>query len=119
MYNVHQDAQLIPTTLETENYEFDGESIPGLTASASEKDGMVNITITNANPDEAMPLNFDLGKSFKNISGKIVSANNITDYNDFGKKEKVMIQDFDVAKAKGNNLSVEIPPHSIVLVQLQ
>ena len=119
MYNVHQDAQLIPTTLETENYEFDGESIPGLTASASEKDGMVNITITNANPDEAMPLNFDLGKSFKNISGKIVSANKITDYNDFGKKEKVMIQDFDVAKAKGNNLSVEIPPHSIVLVQLQ
>ncbi|MER3318942.1 MAG: alpha-L-arabinofuranosidase C-terminal domain-containing protein [Allomuricauda sp.] len=119
LYNVHQDAQLIPTTLKTENYAFDGESIPGLTASASKKDGVVNITITNANPNEAMPLNFDLGKSFKNISGKIVSANNITDYNDFGKKERVMIQDFDVAKAKGNNLSVDIPAHSIVLMQLQ
>ncbi|WP_375324802.1 alpha-N-arabinofuranosidase [Flagellimonas sp. GZD32] len=119
MYNVHQDAQLIPTTLDTENYEFNGESIPGLTASASEKDGVVNITITNANPEKAMPLNLDLGKSFKNISGKIVNAKNITDYNDFGKKEKVMIQDFNVSKAKGNAMSVEIPAHSIVLMQLQ
>ncbi len=119
MYNVHQDAQLIPTTLDTENYEFNGESIPGLTASASEKDGVVNITITNANPEKAMPLNLDLGKSFKNISGKIVNAKNITDYNDFGKKEKVMIQDFNVPKAKGNAMSVEIPAHSIVLMQLQ
>jgi len=60
-----------------------------------------------------------LGKSFKTISGKIVNAKNITDYNDFGKKENVMIQDFDVAKPKGSNLDLELPPHSVVLVQLQ
>lgn len=36
MYNVHQDANLIPLELSTENYSFEGESIPAITASAFE-----------------------------------------------------------------------------------
>ncbi len=120
MYNVHQDATLIPTQLTTQNYEFDGEDIPALTASASEKDGVVSITISNADANRTLPLECDLGEeNLKVIAGEIVTGKNITDYNAFGSDEKVMITDFKVKNSKKGKLSLEIPPHSVVLVQLK
>lgn len=120
MYNVHQDATLIPSTLSTEDYAYGDEKIPAITASASEKDGVVSITLSNANPNEALALECDLGKDdFKSVSGKIVNGKNITDYNDFGQAEKVNIADFKVDKPKKGKLNVEIPAHSVVLIQLQ
>src|SRR5690606_11508192 len=53
MYNVHQDAQLVPIHLETQNYTFEGKSIPAVSASASKKDGSLNISLTNV--DYAKP----------------------------------------------------------------
>jgi len=119
MYNVHQDARLIPVKLETENYEYNDEFIPALTASASEKDGLINITITNANPNKAIPVDCHLGKDLKSATGKIVTGKEITDYNDFGKDAKVFISDFKVEKVKNGKLHVEVPAHSVVLLQLQ
>ncbi|MCF7567268.1 alpha-N-arabinofuranosidase [Sabulilitoribacter arenilitoris] len=119
MYNVHQDANLIPIDLETENYEYKGESIPALTASASEKDGIVSITITNANPNKEIPIDCQLRNDFKSVSGKIVAGKEITDFNDFGKEEKVYISDFTVGKTKNGELKIEVPAHSAILVQLQ
>ncbi|MFC2090614.1 alpha-N-arabinofuranosidase [Bacteroidota bacterium] len=119
MYNVHQDANLIPIDFETENYEYKDESIPALTASASEKDGIVSITITNANPNKVIPLDCKLGKDFKSVSGKIVTGKEITDYNDFGAEEKVYMSDFTLGKIKNGQLKIEVPAHSVILVQLQ
>jgi alpha-N-arabinofuranosidase len=119
MYNVHQDANLIPIGFETENYEYKGGSIPAITASASEKDGIVSITITNANPNKAITIDCQPGNDFKSVSGKIVTGKEITDYNDFGKEEKVYISDFPVGKIKKGELKIEVPAHSVILVQLQ
>lgn len=119
LYNVHQDATLIPIELETEKYEYQGESIPALTASASEKDGVISITITNANPNKALPFKCNIGKDFKSISGKIVTGKEITDYNDFGKDEKISTKDFKVAKPNSKELDFKIPAHSVILIQLQ
>ena len=119
MYNVHQDANLISTKLTSENYIFDNESIPALSASASEKDGIISITLTNANPDKDILLKCDIGRAFKSVSGKIVSGNEITDYNDFGQKEKVFIQDFDVDHSSQNGIDFHVPAHSVILVQFE
>ncbi|MEL6720498.1 MAG: alpha-L-arabinofuranosidase C-terminal domain-containing protein [Bacteroidota bacterium] len=119
MYNIHQDAMLIPMELESEQYEYNGESIPALTASASKKDGVISITITNSNPNKAIPFTCDIGTAFSTASGKIINSKAITDYNDFGQEEKVMMKDFAVKKAKNNMLNIEIPAHSVVLLQLK
>ncbi len=119
MYNVHQDANLVPIKIETEDYLFNGEYIPALTASASQKNGVVSITITNANPNKAIPLDCLLGKGFQSASGRIVTGQEITDFNDFGEKEKVFISDLEVGKIKNGGLHLDIPAHSVVLVQLQ
>ncbi len=119
MYNVHQDATMIPVDLECENYEYKGEKVPAITASASIKNNVVSITLSNANPNKAITIDCDLRKNFKLVSGQIISGKDITDYNDFGKKEKVNIEDFEVKKIRNGKLTIEIPAHSVVLVQLK
>jgi len=119
LYNVHQDATLIPTVLETENYTYKDQSIPALTSSASVKDGVTNITITNADPNNTIPLDCYLGKAFSSASAKIVTGKNINDYNDFGTEEKVLIAALEISKSEDNMLSILVPEQSVVLIQLQ
>jgi len=119
LYNVHQDANLIPSNLVTENYDYKDESIPALSASASEKEGMVNITITNANPNKAISVDCAIGKKFKSVKGKIITGDKITDFNDFGKEENVNIQDFKISKTSRKDLQVDIPAHAVILLQVE
>jgi alpha-N-arabinofuranosidase len=118
MYNVHQNANLIPIDFTSEYYDYKGESIPALSASASIKDGIINITITNANPNKAISIDCLVGKDFKSVSGKIITGNEITDYNDFNKKEKIFISDFNSVEFKDDKLYIQVPAHSVVLIQL-
>ncbi|NJO89500.1 MAG: hypothetical protein HC831_11540, partial [Chloroflexia bacterium] len=75
------------------------------TASASVKDEVVNITLTNANPNKAISVECDLSKNYKSVSGQIVTGKEITDFNDFGKEEKVKMADFDIKKIKKGKLN--------------
>ena len=117
MYSVHQDAELIPMELKSENYYYKGEHIPAITASASQKDGVISITITNANPNRSVAVNCQLERNYKNVNGKIIKAKSITDYNDFGKAEKVNMVDFSVDNVKNGELNIDVPAHSVVLIQ--
>jgi len=119
MYNVHQDATLIPMELKSEDYVFNGEKIPAVTSSASMKDGVVSITLSNSNPNKAVPVECNIaGSDLKTATGQIVTGKNITDYNEFGQPEKVKIETFKTAAPKNGKLTVEIPAHSVVLIQL-
>jgi len=118
MYNVHQDATLIPMELNSENYQYNGEQIPAITASASEKNGQVSITLTNANPNKAVEITCQLDRDFKSVRGQLLTGNEITDYNDFGQTEKVTVTDFEPGKIRNGELQIEIPAHSVLLVQL-
>ena len=120
MYNVHHGAKLIPLNLKVEDYELEGRKIPASNASASIRDGVVSITFTNLNPNKSVKMEVELtGYNVKKGSGKIVTAKNINDYNDFGQPEKVTLKDFEVSKPKDNKLVVELPAKSVVLVQLE
>ncbi len=120
LYNVHQEANLIPTEVKCGNYEFNGEKLPAVTASASIKDGVTSITLCNLNPNKAELVECNIaGAEYKTAKGQIVNGKNITDYNAFGQAEKVNIAPFEVAKPKNGKLTLELPAHSVVLVQLQ
>lgn len=119
MYTVHQDATLVPLKLKSEAYSFEGEHINALSASASEKDGVVSITVTNANPEKAIDLDLKVGEELKAFNGQVVSGTQMTDYNDFGMEEKVSLSDFDPGKVKNGVLSLSVPSKSVVLIQLK
>jgi alpha-L-arabinofuranosidase len=120
LFNVHQEAMLIPMELKCEDYEFNGEKLPAVSSSASIKDGVTSITLCNLNPNKAVAVECNIaGADYKTANGKIVNSAKLTDYNDFGQPEKVSIKDFSVNKPKNGKLTVELPAHSVVLVQLQ
>lgn len=120
MYNVHHDATLIPSLLSSESYEFNGEKLPAVTSSASIKNDITSITLTNINPNKSTNVDINVDAiDFSKISGQIITAQNMNDFNDFGKEEKVNIADFEVNKPKNGKLSVELPAHSVVLIQLK
>ena len=120
MYAVHQDAKLIPINLQTENYEYDGQSVPAVNGSASIKDGVISITLCNLNPNKSEKVDLNItGQNFAKANGQIITAKNMGDYNDFGMDEKVTLKSFDVKKPTNGKLTVELPSKSVVLVQLQ
>jgi alpha-N-arabinofuranosidase len=120
MYGVHQDAKLIPSNLKTEEYTYNGENVPALSSSASLKNDLVNITLSNANPEKDLEVELNLtGKEFKTASGQIITSTNFSDFNDFGQKEKVTLSEFKVPKPKNGKLTVTIPAHSVVLIQVK
>jgi alpha-N-arabinofuranosidase len=48
MYSVHQDAKLLPLTINSPLYTFNGETLPALSASASkDKNGFVHVSLVN------------------------------------------------------------------------
>ena len=119
MYKVHQDATLIPIEIETEMYSFENESIPAVSASASIKGGITSITLTNANPNKDVEISCQVGEGAKVLTSEVITANKITARNDFDTEEAVSISNLKAAKVKKGTLKLNLPAHSVVLVQLQ
>ena len=122
MYKVHHDATLLPSSVQSENYSVENESIPSISASAS-KDaaGKIHVTISNLNPNKALEVTCDLRGMSKVAFGKgsIVTGEKINSYNDFGKKEEITLADFSDVKVDGNRVTVKIPSKSVVMVELK
>lgn len=120
LYQVHQDALFLPSNLTSNDYEHDGVKVPALNASASKSaDGTINISIVNAHPQKAADLDVDLyGASVKKVTGKILTAQNISDHNSFDNPDAVRIAEFSGAKISNNRVQVEIPARSIVVLRL-
>jgi len=120
MYNVHQDAKMLPIDIKCGKYTSGANSIDAISASASVKDGVVSITLCNLDPNKAQDISFDVqGLKLATVSGKIITANKINAYNDFGKKEEVSISDFKNAKINKGLVEASIPAKSVVLIQLK
>lgn len=121
MYKVHHDGTLLPAEVKSEAYEYENNSIPAISASASRsEDGKIHLTISNLNPGKALELDCELRGMDKAsfVRGEIITAPEINAYNDFGKEEAVTLNSFDDVNLKGNRLSVTIPSKSVIMVEL-
>lgn len=124
MYKIHQDAEFIPVDYTTHSIAAtDKGEVPSLSVTASRKDDVVNVCITNPQLDatQKLILTWDnLGKVKKNdVSGRILTAKNITDYNDFGKKEKVAPETFKDFKVTDKGIELEIPAAAILAISIK
>ncbi len=121
MYQVHHDATYLPIEIFCENYTFEKNSIPAVSASASKnKAGLIHITFSNLNPDKALDIRFEL-RGIKKVEfqrGQIISGKKMNSFNDFGKPEQVNIKSFDDIKIKDNIVSIHLPAKSIVTAEL-
>ena len=121
MYNVHQDAMLLPLTVKSDNYTFGNESLPAVSGSASRDSmGLTHISLTNINSkkDEAITIDID-GKKYTKVTGRILTSKKMQDHNTFEQPDTVVPQAFNGASLKGNTLSVKLPPFSVVVLELK
>lgn len=120
MYNVHQDATLIPIELSTEDYSYNNESIPSVSASASLKNDIISLTLTNAQPNKSAEVDVEIEEGYRIINTQVITSQNITDYNDFEQNEKVNIKSLANSSwtKVDENLKINLPSHSVVLIQL-
>ncbi len=120
MYKVHQDAELLPITLDAGTYTYGGTTIPALSAAASAKDGRVHLTLTNVDPNQPRTVQASLrGGAFASVSGRILTADAMNAHNTFEQPNAVAPTAFDGARLDGDRLTITLPPKSIVVLELE
>lgn len=123
MYKGHKDALMLPVHLQCEDYEFEGESIPGISSTASlQDDGRMTITLSHLNPNRSVKLNIKIhGKTMKKIeSAQVLTAPAVNSINTYDKPDVVQPAPFKAFKKKSDyRIEVELPARSLVVLTCQ
>jgi alpha-N-arabinofuranosidase len=121
MYNVHQDAKYLPLKLVSNDYSYNGQKLPAVSASASlDSLGATHITLVNIDTKNAQDISIDLNNlKFKTVSGRILSSAKMQDHNTFNAPDKVKPVAFKGATVSGTNLKLKLPPVSVVVLELK
>lgn len=120
MYSVHQDQQRVSLDVETTMLEADGLKYPQVNGSASKQsDGTVNITLTNASREAAANVDFHIrGLHVKDVSGEVITSTEMHHHNTFEQPDKVRPETFTDFTQSGDQLFVQLPPMSVVLITI-
>ena len=121
MYNVHQEATMLPLTIQTNQYKLDNRQLPALTCSASKnKEGITHISLTNIHAREAQEITIDLrGAKYASVNGRVLTAATLQDHNTFENPEKIKPAAYNGATLSNNQLKVKVPPFSVVVLALK
>ncbi|WP_347158376.1 alpha-N-arabinofuranosidase [Pontibacter chitinilyticus] len=121
MYNVHQDAELLPLTIKSDDYTFGNDKLSAVSGSASkDKNGLTHVSLVNIDAHKPQEITIDVdGAKYKNVSGRILTSQSIQDHNTFQNPEKIKPQTFKGAKLKNGSLQVKLPPFSVVVLELK
>ncbi|NJL74955.1 MAG: alpha-N-arabinofuranosidase [Saprospiraceae bacterium] len=121
MYNVHQDATLLPIDITTKNYTLQERSLPAVSCSASRnKEGVTHISLVNIHAKEAQQITLDLrGAKYATVNGKILTAAKLQDCNTFDAPTKIQPKPFNGAALNNNQLTVSVPPFSVIVLALK
>lgn len=121
LFKVHQDASLLPVSFSSPEYVSGNRKLPALNISASrDSAGKVHLTVVNIDPHKKWTIRTSLlGGGFNTVSGKILTSSNLTDINTFENPGKITNREFKGAKKQGDQLVVEMPPQSVVMLELK
>ena len=121
LYQVHQENDLLASSLETEQVGLEDEyMVPNLTESVSiDANGVLHITMTNVDLEKAYPVEaVILGKKADEIKAEIVTGH-MQDKNTFEAPETVGVQAFDGVQATKEGISFTIPACSVLHIAVK
>jgi len=121
LYKVHQDAKHLPIKFSSPEYTVGNNKIPALNVSASQDStGAVHISLVNLDPKNKISLTTDLdGLKWSTVNGQILTSAKLTDINTFSNPDKIHNTKFSGAKKSGNQLKIDLPAQSIVVLELK
>jgi alpha-L-arabinofuranosidase len=121
MYNVHQDAIMIPLELKSNDYTFEGNKLQAISASASrDPQGFTHISLVNIDTKNSQEVNIELPASkLKTVTGRILTGKKLQDCNTFEKPNTLNPEIFKGATLNASSLKVSLPPFSVVVLELK
>lgn len=120
MYSAHQDNELLESSIDTVSIGLEEKHmVPNLTESVSvNKEGKIHITMTNLSVSESYEIESNLlGTQVKSVQAEIVTGQ-MGDHNTFDNKELIKIKSFENVKIRGDKLSYDIPPCSVLHLEI-
>lgn len=121
MYNVHQDAMMLPLTVTSNYYTMGKEKLKSISASASkDKKGLTHISLVNIDANSTQDVSIDINSaSYTTVTGRILTSDKIQNYNSFENPDKLGPSRFTGARMSDGKLKMAIPPFSVVVLELQ
>ncbi|MRV70306.1 alpha-N-arabinofuranosidase [Duganella sp. FT92W] len=121
MYVPFQDATALPLDVSSPSYRLGATAIPSINASAAKgKDGKIYIGIANMNPDDNVQFSVNLGTlAATKVSGQVLTAQQMDQFNEFGKSPAVAAQPYRGATLANGALTLDLPAKSVVVVGLE
>jgi alpha-N-arabinofuranosidase len=121
MYQAHQGALLLPCSLESDPYTLNNQQIPQVSASASStNDGKVLLTLCNTDPHKGAELHCELrGVQVAEVTGRILTADEMGAYNTFQDPERVKPAPFKELQLNGDKVATVLPPMSVCALTIQ
>ena len=121
MYNVHQDATLLPLAIKSDMYQLGEEKLPAVSASASlDKSKVMHISLVNIDAGREQEISVDLrGTKYSAVTGRVLSSAKLQDHNTFEIPDKIKPAVFIGASISGNMLKVKLPPFSVVVLEVK
>lgn len=115
MYNTHQDASLVQSSIETTTIGTDDNMVPDLYESVSKAaDGTLTITLTNLSVSETKTVESILtdSKAVSAVGSIVTGAMNA--HNTFDNPNQVSEQSFNDFKLTAQGIDITLPPCSVV-----
>jgi alpha-N-arabinofuranosidase len=122
MYQVHQDAARLQADVQDEaGYVHGGERLPQVSVSASKDQAdRIHISLCNLNPAAAawVELVFSGIDALGQVSGRILTAGEMSAHNTFDRPENVQPVPFRSFSTTGPILTAELAPMSVVVFEI-
>jgi len=123
MYKVHQDAEVLAVDSSFGTYEYNGETLPQVTVSASKNaEGKIHVSLCNIDHKNGAELDLDLrGVTAANtkVSGTIITADTMNSHNTFEQPDVVKPVDFTGVTVESNKLVIKLPAMSVVTLVIE
>lgn len=121
-YTVHHNAMLLPLDLQAEDYEYEGESIPTISATASKNsEGAVSLTVTNLHATESQEVKADIrGLDVEAVSNaRILTADEVDAINTFDNPNRIAPEEFKNYSLDGSDLTLRLPSKSVIVLKIK
>jgi alpha-L-arabinofuranosidase len=122
MYKVHQDATMLPMTVNCPDYSRINRNMKAISSTASlDKNGAIHITLVNIDPKNDIEVSCDVrgAKTTKITDGQIITGKETGTFNTYDNPYQVQLENFKDAKYKNGMLTVKVPAKSLVTVELK
>lgn len=120
MFQVHQEEEALEVEFVSTPYERSGEKIPQVSVSASRSSDKMHISFCHLNPHEQNEVSLAIEglDAETKVTGRVLTADRMNAHNTFADPHAVRPAEFQQFVVKPGELTIELPPMSVVMITI-